>query len=205
MPGIYRISIDQQLAEIGVNSVPAKMNISQQHPKMTISTEAPHMEIERQNPSFRINRKKINSESGLKGAQDLTMDFRDKGRSGALRGARTAVDDGNFLGDHAKRPGDRVGKLAKVKTMNAIMRRKQMNIGLMPKSQPEVVWDKGSLRINWSKHSIVIDWDGEYMPQVTIDPKASIEIYLRTEPYFKVQVDEEVDPNMPGRIVDKAI
>jgi len=205
MPGIYKINIDQQFAEIGVNSVAAKMNISQQHPKMTISTESPEMEIERQNPSFRINRKKINAESGLKGPQALTKDFRDNGRAGALRGSKTAVDDGNFLGDHAKKPGDRVGKLAHAKTMNAIAKRKQMNIGLMPKSQPEVVWDKGSLRINWSKHSVVIDWDGEYMPQVIIDPKSSIEVFLRTEPYFKVMVEEGVDPNMPGRIVDEAI
>jgi len=89
--------------------------------------------------------------------------------------------------------------------MSAIMKKQQMNIGLMPKSSPEVVWDKGSMRINWSKHSIVIDWDGEYMPQVTIDPKSSIEVYLRTEPHFRIVVDEREDPNMPGRIVDEAI
>jgi len=205
MSGIYRINIDQQFAEIGVNAVPARLNISQQHPEMSITTESPKMEIERHNPSFKINRKRINAESGLKGTQDLTRDYRDRGRSGAMKGTRTGVDDGNFLGDHAKKPGDRVGKLARAKTMSAIIRKKQMNIGLMPKSQPEVIWDKGSLRINWSKHSVVIDWDGEYMPQVTIDPKSSIEVYLRTEPYFKVKIEEGVDPSMPGRLVDRAI
>jgi hypothetical protein len=75
----------------------------------------------------------------------------------------------------------------------------------MPKSRPEVIWDKGHMSINWSKHSILIDWDGEYMPELTVDPKYSIEVFLRTEPYFRVSVEEMVDPSMPGRFVDQAI
>jgi len=204
MPGITQITIEQQLAEIGVIRTPAQMHIEQQRMEMKIRTETPQMEIERKNPSFRINRKKINSESGLKHPQELTRDYRDKGRAGALRGTKTAVNDGNFLGD-VKKPGDRVGKLARYKTMSAILKKKDLNIGLMPKSQPEVEWDRGYMRINWSKHSIVIDWDGEYMPKVTIDPKYSIEIYLRTEPYFRVLVNDGEDTGSTGKIVDKAI
>ena len=204
MTGIPQITIEQQLAEIGVVRTPAQMHIEQQRMKMKIKTESPQMMIERKNPSFKVNRKKINSESGLKPAPEFTAEIRDKGRSGALRGSKTAVEDGNFLGDVTK-PGDRVGRLARKKTMSAILRKKEINIGLMPKSQPEVVWDRGYMRINWSKHSIVIDWDGEYMPKVTIDPKYSIEVYLRTEPFFQVTVSEEEDPGTTGRLVDKEI
>ena len=204
MPGISSITIEQQLAEIGVRKTPAQMHIEQQQMEMKIKTESPQMNIERRNPSFKVNRKKINSESGLKPTSELTKDYRDKGKTEALRGAKTAVEDGNFLGD-VRKPGDRVGKLARTKTMSAILKKKEMNIGLMPKSSPEVEWDKGYMRINWSKHSIVIDWDGEYMPKVTIDPKYSIEIYLRTEPYFRILVNDGEDPSIPGRLVDKAI
>ena len=162
------------------------------------------MEIETQAPSFRINRKKLNSEIGLKGPSELARNFRDQGRVGALRGSRQAVSDGNFLGE-TRRQGDRVGQLAKNKTMSAILKKKEANIGLMPKERPEVVWDKGSLSINWSRHSVIIDWDGEYMPRLTVDPKHSIEVYLRKEPYFRVTVEEMTDPGRPGRYVDKAI
>jgi len=203
MPRIPHITIEQQLAEIGVKRTPAQMHIEQSQMEMTIETESPQMDIERKAPSFKINRKKINAESGLKSTQELSKDYRDKGKIGAFRGTKTAVNDGNFLSDLRKQ-GDRVGKLARSKTMSAILRKKEINIGLMPKSPPEVVWDRGYMRINWSKHSIVIDWDGEYMPKVTIDPKYSIEIYLRTEPYFRVLVEAE-DPNIPGRLVDKAV
>ena len=204
MPGISHITIEQQLAEIGVRSVPGKMRIERPQMEMNIETETPQMEIDRKNPTFKINRKKINNESGLKSSLELSKEFREKGRAGALRGIKSEVQDGNFLGDVTK-PGDRVARLARNKTMSAILKRKETNIGLMPKSLPEVTWDRGYMRINWSKHSIVIDWDGEYMPRVTIDPKYSLEIYLRKEPYFRIIVSEAEDPSMPGRLVDKAI
>jgi len=43
------------------------------------------------------------------------------------------------------------------------------------------------------------------MPQLTVDPKHSVEVFLRTEPYFRVTVEEMVVPGMPGRFVDQAI
>ena len=204
MPGISQITIEQQIAEIGIRKTPAQMHIEQQRMQMRIKTETPQMEIERKNPSFKVNRKKINSESGMKSTPELSKDFRDKGRVGALRGARTAKEDGNFLGN-VKMPGDRVGKLARKKTMSAILKKKEGNIGLMPKSLPEIEWEKGQLTINWSRHSIDIDWEGDYMPTVTIDPKHSIEVYLRTAPYFRVLVTEGEDPERPGNMIDVEI
>jgi len=204
MAGIYRINIDQQRAEIGVRTTPAKIRITTPRPKMRITSQAPKLEIERRDPKFRVNRRKINSESGLKAPLELAKVHRDNGRSGALQGTSAAVNDGNFLGE-TRRQGDRVGQLAKNKTMSAILKKKEANIGLMPKERPEVVWDKGSLSINWSRHSVIIDWDGEYMPRLTVDPKHSIEVYLRKEPYFRVTVEEMTDPGGPGRYVDRAI
>ena len=204
MPGVLRITIDQQLAEIGIRSTPAKIHIESPQMQMRIKTEMPEMEIERRAPSFKVNRKKINSESGLKAPDELARVFRDSGRVSALRGSRRAVEDGNFLGDLLNR-GDRVSKLAHERAMQRALKRRQSNIGLMPKSIPEIEWDKGYMRINWSKNSVVIDWDGDYLPKVTINPKHSIEVFLRTEPYFRINVEQEDDPLMPGRIVDEAV
>jgi len=204
MSSIRKISIDQQLAELGVNVTPAQLKINQPRMKMKITSEQPQMEITRKAPSFRINRKKLNSEMGLSPPLELTRTQRDAGREGAVKGTRTAVEDGNFLGN-TKIRGDRVGKLARSKNMNAILRKKESNLGLMPKNRPEITWDKGQMSINWSKHSLVIDWDGDYMPQLTIDPKYNIEIYLRTEPYFRITVEEIATPGVPGQFVDQSI
>ena len=204
MARIARIAIEQQHAEIGVKSNPAQMRINKPRMQMRISNEAPKMEFENNAPTFRVNRRKINIESGLKPNDELSKDYRDEGKRGALKGARTAKDDGNFLGE-VRNPGDRVAKLARSKTMNAILQKKQINIGLMPQSPAEITWDKGQTRVSWSGHSLTIDWDGEFMPQVTLDPPHSVEVYLRTKPYFRIRVEEGTAPAVSGGNVDQAI
>jgi hypothetical protein len=199
-----RIAIEQQAAEIGINNTPAKMRITKHQLRMKIKSENARMEIDRKAPTFRINRKKINSESGLKGPSELTMAFRDAGRAAALSGARIAKEDGNFLGN-LKEPGDRVARLAHTKALQRATKKRQTNIGLMPKSLPEVEWDKGYIRVNWSKHQLIIDFDGEYLPQVSLEPRHSVEIYLRTKPYFRVMVEEGDVPSATGNYVDQAI
>jgi hypothetical protein len=204
MAAIQQLIIDQKLAEIGVEVKPAKMRISTPRMQMKITTESPHMKIERKAPSFRMNRKSINSESGLKPPMELTKMFRSEGISAVLSGAKTAGEDGDFIGD-ARIQGNRIAKLSRNKSLASATRKKQLDLRLMPQHSPEVNWEKGYLRINWSKHSIKIDWDGEYLPQLTIDPKYSVEVFLRTEPYFRITVQDLEDPNTPGRYVDQEI
>ena len=204
MASIQQLKIDQKLAEIGVKATPAKMKITSPRMQMKITTEHPQMEIDRKAPSFRINRKKINNESGLKPPSEFTKQYRDDGISTALKYVKTVGKDGDFLGD-TRIQGSRIAKLSRSKSMASATRKKQLDLGLMPKSSPDVEWDKGHMNINWSKHSIVIDWDGEYMPQLKIDPKHSIEVYLREEPHFRVTVEDMIAPNSPGRYVDRAI
>ena len=201
---LLRLNIDQRMAEIGVRSSPARLNISLPRMQMNIRTETPQMRVDSQAPSFRVNRQKINNESGLKAPLELAKTFRNEGRQAALRGARQAKDDGNFIAN-PNIPGDKsIPRLARNKAMRRL-EKPEVNIGLMPASSPEVTWDKGHMRINWSKHSVVIDWNGDYLPQLTVDPKYSVEVFLRTEPYFRVMVEEVLDPNRPGRYVDQAI
>lgn len=204
MASISRIKIDQQLAEMGVRVTHAQMRITTPRPKMKITYNAPEMEIERRAPTFTVNSAKVRSESGLKSPMELTHDYRDNGRQAGFDATRTAVDDGNFLGNVAD-SGDRVARLAHNKTMSAILKKRQINIGLMPKEKAQIKWDKGYMNVKWTKHSIVIDCDGEYMPQMTVDPPYSIEVFLRTKPYFRIIVEEGEDPSKPGSRVDKEI
>ena len=205
MARISRIVIDQQSAQIGVNSNPAQMRISKPKKQMNITKETPKMEFNNTMPTFKVNRRKINSESGLKPTMELSKDYANKGKSGALKGAAQAKSDGNFLGE-VRNPGDRVARLARNKTMGAILDKQQANLGLMPQSPPEITWDKGQTRIDWSGHSLVIDWEGdEFMPQVTVESPHSVEVYLRTKPYFRIRV-EEGSPSPPtGNQINQAI
>ena len=204
MAGIKRIAIDQQLAELGIQTTQARLKIDQPRMKMRISTETPQMEIQRVAPKFRINRRKLNADMNIYAPGDFTKKNRDEGKATVLRGIKRNGDEGDFLGN-AKIRGSKVGQLARNKAMTAALKKKESNIGLLPRERPEITWDKGSMSINWSKHSLVIDWDGDYMPQVTIDPKYNIEFYLRTEPYFKITVEEVAGFGGTGQYLDSAI
>ena len=204
MAELKRISINQQMAEIGIHNTSAKMNIN--HPRMTmrVKNEMPQLEIEKATPKFRVNRRKLNAEMNLHTPGDFTKQRRNIGKSAVLKGIKAAGDDGDLLGN-AKIKGQKIGRLARNKAMNAAIRKKEANIELMPAERPEIIWDKGSMSINWSKHSLVIDWDGDYMPQLTIDPKYSIELFLRTEPYFKITIEELASLGISGQHIDRAI
>jgi len=200
---LLRLNIDQRMAEIGVRSTPARLNINLPKPRMSIHTETSKLQVDSAAPSFRVNRQKINNESGMQSPLEFAKAFRNKGRSAALRGAGQNKDDGNFLANY-KIPGDKIPRLAKNKAMSRLQQ-PDINIGLMPQSSPEVTWDKGHMRINWSKHSVVVDWDGDYMPQLTLEPKYSVEVFMRTEPYFRITVEELIDSSPRGRYVDSAV
>jgi len=201
---ILRLNIDQQFAAIGVRSTPARMNIAQPRPQIRISNQNTQLQIDTQAPSFRVNRTKINNESGLKAPLELAKDFRNKGRQAALRGARQAKDDGNFIANpHI--PGDKsIPALARNKAMSRLGTR-EFNVGLMPASSPEVTWQKGDISINWSKHSIVVDCDGAHMPRVTLAPKHSVDVFLRTQPYFRVSIEQAVNTRTLGRFIDRSV
>ena len=204
MSVLKRLNIDQQFAQIGVRSSRAKLNISMPRMQMRIRTETPKMQIDSKAPTFKVNRQKINNESGLKGPLELAKTHRNKGRQAALRGARNAKDDGNFIAN-PNLPGDKsLPALAKNK-MKRTLANVDSNVGLMPGSSPEVTWDKGHMRINWSKHSVSVDWSGDYMPEMSIDPKYSVEVFLRSQPYFRVSVEDVLESGAPGRYIDQAI
>lgn len=202
--GIRRINIDQQFAEIGVRTPPAKLNIRMPRGQLSIKNERPQMQIDRQKPSFNINLAKINSEMGLKAPLELAKNFRNDGKQAALKAAGQAKNDGNFLAQAGRNmPAEKVvPQLAKSKA-NARLGPKEYNIGLMPETPAEISWNKGYMRINWSRHSVVIDYSGDYKPDISVDPKYSVEVYLRKEPYFRVMVEEAVSSS--SRYVNRAI
>jgi len=204
MSSIPKIKIEQQSAEMGLNITQAQMRITNPRRKMRVTYESPEMQIENKMPSFKINMKKINSEIGLKPPKEFTAHGAAKGREGSMRGARKALEDGNFLGDIRNYPGDKIGQLARNRAMERLGT-KQINVGLMPESSPEVTWERGHMRMSWSKHSLVIDWEGDYMPEVSVDPPYSVEVYLSKKPYFRVLVEEGDAPETSGGQVDRRI
>jgi hypothetical protein len=205
MANFPRIVIDEQRAQIGISTTQASMRISSPRMNLRVRSQTPQMSLENsQPPRFRADRRQVNAESGLRPPSFVARDQVADGRAGAMRATAQGAQDGYILGDVSS-PGDRVSRLARMRTMEAFHSNPNMNIGLMPRSSPSLEWDDAQMRINWSDHSLIIDWEGHHMPQVHIDPPHSVEVYLQSRPYFRIRVVEAPPPQTAGGNIDASI
>lgn len=202
MSRISRVVIDQQLAEIGLKVTPAQMNISFPRPEMHITQENAKMSVDRQNPTFKINRQNVLNESGLKSPEALASSYASEGQSAVLKATAKASQEGDYLAK-VQQPGNRVVQIARQNSRQKSQ--KDINIGLMPKSSPEIEWTPGSMNINWSGHKLKIEWEGEYLPEMAIDPQYSVEVFLRTKPYFRVSLEEDTFSFGTGQNIDEVL
>ncbi|MDR3209345.1 MAG: DUF6470 family protein [Oscillospiraceae bacterium] len=195
MAGISRIIIEQQLASIGVKVTPAQLQITARTPEMEITSEMPMMEVERENPTFQVVWEKPGEDDALL----LTP--------GVLAGPADAPD--------ILSPGEEPDAPKREESVTHIAERalrhmresakRDLNRTLTPKTSPKIEWDPGSVDINWSNHRIKIEWDGEFMPELTVDPPYSVEVYLSESPYFRITVEEGEVPPETGLLLDETI
>ena len=206
MATIQRITIESQLAQIGVRSTPARLHVNHRRPQMTITSERSEAEIQRgAASSFRSNRRRQHAELGAGVSAEMLRYSREAGRQGFARGTRAMGPEGSATAE-AQRSGNRASPSAQSSAAtSAASRQRQLGIGLAPSSQTRIVWDTADVSINWTRHSVLIDWDGEFMPEFTVDPKHSVEVFLLTEPYFRVSVEEMVVAGMLGLYIDQEI
>lgn len=190
MPGIPRISIEQQMAAIGVNTTPAQLSITSPRPQMKVNNTPPEMDFTQETPEFTVNWKQVRNESGLKNPNALTLSLRDSAKIQVTEYISGQVASGDYLG-RVETPGNRVANEARGKNMETAQ--KDINLGTMPQSLPQVSWDPGEIDINWTNHQFKIQWEGEYMPEVKLEPPYSVEIFLRDKPYIRISVEEMQD------------
>ncbi len=199
MSAISRILIEQQFASIGISTVHSQLHITTPHPQMTIQNVAPEMTVESVGPSFEIDWQEVYGESGLKRPAPLAKSIRDSAYADTMRSVSTISRDGEFLGDVTK-PGNRVAQLSKQKNHAT---QTEINLSLMPRRKPQVKWDTGHVNISWSRHQLIVEWDTEFMPEFSVEPPYSVEIFLRNKPHITISIAEDEEPLYgPGQAVD---
>jgi hypothetical protein len=195
--------IEQQFAAIGVNVTPAHVEIEMPRLSMNITTESAKMTIDRKNPTFEMDFTPYNGGDILEpdvlvgdniDQNALENEYRNGGGLAKYAGRR---------GLGAAKKGVRATQAPRRKLKQLAIR--DIKVKTAPPNRPKVKWDPGYLHIDWSGHRINIDWEGEYIPDITVDPPYSIEIYLRNKPYFRITVEDGVAPYEAGRRVDQAV
>ncbi|NLL39955.1 MAG: hypothetical protein GX254_10280 [Clostridiales bacterium] len=196
---ISRIKIDQQFAQIGIKITPAKLNIKMPKQKMKIVQEDPQMEINIERPTFEINMKKVRNEMGFRDPMTLMREIRNTAIDKTYNYISQTVNDGNQMAK-VEQKGNRIAGVYRSKSLK--QSQKGINIGLMPKELPEIVWSKGSIDIKWTSRKFKIEWEGECRPEIIVDPKHSVEVYLREKPYIKIIIEDAEAQESNGRLID---
>lgn len=174
--------------QIHIEVQPARMQIETPKPKMKLSRRPARMTVENQMPTFSVNWEKVRSESGLKAGVSFVID----------ESHRRFFEGWLTIADIARR-GDRMADITSGENQIAVLAREnslpepvEVNIGSMPKSLPEVEWERGYTRIDWEAHELSIDW--EYVPPttvITVDPY-SVDVTLTEKPPVRFQFDPEI-------------
>ena len=202
---IQRLTFDQQLAQIGGRSRPARLNISMPDSRINISDVKPQLQIDTQIPRFKSPRQRISNESGLMAPLELAKKFRNEGRQTALRAAAEYKNDGNFIANH-RIPGDKSIPLLAKNKMNQLLGRKDFNVGLMPSSPPSLEWDKGYINVNFTRHNLTVNWAGKNTADISADIDFPVEVFLTRQPSFRVTgTVPNVTNNTMGRYIDRQI
>lgn len=199
MPRISRLVINQEFAQIGIKITPAEMQITMPRRNMKIEQQMPEMEIEIEQPTFEINMKKVRNEIGFKDPMTLMRQMRDSAKSKIYNYIGESAQHGNLLA-RVEQKGNRIAGASRQKSLEQAGT--EINIGLLPQSLPEIVWNKGSININWSNHNFNIEWEGDCSPEIVVDPKHSVEVYLRNRPSITITVEESEEEISEARHID---
>ena len=179
------------------------MRITSQRPQMSIHHQPAEVTVESEMPSFSLDWKRVWAESGLMRPADLSIDNRDSAHQKTMDAIGKDVQEGNYLAD-VTRKGIRVADLARQDSLKPS--ETTINVTSMPKTMPNVTWDRGYVNISWSRYNLTIEWDSmDYLPEIVVDPPYSIEVFLRNQPSIRISVEEGSVPYQAGAVVDSLI
>jgi len=181
------------------------MSISMPRGQMNIRKTDPQLSISSQIPRFRIPRERLRSELGLAGPLSFAKEFRNKGKSEALRAIATYASDGDFL-TNVNIPGDKSIPMLTQNKMRRFFQKPETNIGLIPSSPPSLDWDKGHIDVNFSRHSVSVDWSGSNLANINVDTGYPVQVSLSRRHQVNVSPGgPAVTKNTYSRYIDRSV
>lgn len=181
---LQRIIIDKQMAQVGINHAPARLQINSPSPNFELNQSRSQLEINRRDASFTYDRQRLDNERGLASIRDVSRNFAGEGRQAAMRATARYSQEGDR---QAKVPGDQIPGISRSRSMSRLGPR-EINIGLMPRSPPNLNWDTGGVDINFTRHNISVSSSGINMAEIPTDPRVAVTTYIETRPYIHISV-----------------
>ena len=137
------LTIDFQLAQIGINSEIGRFHIQDPNPRVDIQTRQPRLQMNIEEPAVILDQSDAMEEIGAKNPLSLAYEYAGKGRQAAAQGTSRIVREGEQLRDHHK--GGSVEQVAKGKKFN---KERGYNVELMPKSMVKADLNPGRVDVS---------------------------------------------------------
>lgn len=167
---------------IGMNITQGKMNIDYGKSNFDIQTKNSKIDMEITQPKVNIDQSKPMREMGLKNIFDFIDTNVQRGRRAALSGIAKTVHQGNELA-RIETGSSPISSQARYNAFDQF--KKEVNIGFIPKSRPEINLDEGSVNINVERGEVNVQSKSQEVNLNCILGK--VEIYLRQKPFIDVE------------------
>ncbi|MBQ9625200.1 MAG: hypothetical protein IJR47_03740 [Clostridia bacterium] len=183
-------------ASIEVHTTNAQMSISNHIRRFRIHSVPPQMHIKTTMAKFKVNWDQVWAECGRKNNTHFMNDNRQKAYDKTLQAIKRMAQEGDMMMDTTNGV---VIPLIAAENMRAAL--PEVNLTTMPKSMPDLTWEKGGVEITWERGSMEIVWDEEFEPDISFT-RHNVEIKMRNFPVVKMR---EKGAHSGGKKVDKKV
>lgn len=185
MSQLMRININEQRAQIGLNITRSNLNINSPRAQVQIQQRTTQLQVNTELPTFSQNSERLRDEIGLSTSLRFARNFAAEGRRTAMQGIGRRARDGDTMARHQVRGSDPIPAIARSASM-ARLGPVDFNIGLMPRSIPELHWQDGRIDINFTRHSIQINSGRANLARISLSPGHAVSAYLQRRPHIDI-------------------
>ena len=200
---VDRLKIEQQFAQIQINSTMAGLSIETHRRGMRVEHQRARMSVERTPGSVKLDMKSYYRNIGLESAAEYTDNNVRQAYSDAQQGIQRIVSEGNQIGTLPGN-GKQIAQVASNRMIQNTLTNNQSG-GSVPAGAIKMEGDPGSLNINWQRYDMRISWDPFESPSITVEPKPSVRIEMLQEPKVEISVVEDYIELETGKNIDTEI
>jgi len=185
MSVLMRININEQRAQIGLNITRSNLNINSPEAAVQINDRRSQLQIHAPQPTFTADNSAIRRETGLSTSGQFAQDFAVAGRQSAMQGIGRRAREGDRMANAQLRGADPFPMIAR-DNANARLGPIPFNIGLMPRSSPNITWHVSQPQVNFTPHHLSINADLTNLAQISLTPQHSVSTFYRTPPHMDI-------------------
>ena len=196
---VKRIHVEQQRAQLKIDSQMAALSIKMPVRRMKIEQKPARMTVNKSPARVNIDMQDFRNKIGMKSIHTLIDESAARAVAQASESIKQITSDGDFV---AAMPssGNSIAELSRMKMLS--VNEPSLYNGNIPDGTVKMQGTPGDIQIDWSSHEVVISWDEFQSPNITLEPKASVNVELAQRPSIEFSVVEQSIPKESGTILD---